>query len=92
MRLAQEHSVAVLVRTAELLRLLLVDLQVLGQLLLGREHLVAPLGEERRGGGGEGEGEGEGEGRSTFMYLVRYYFPPTHTNYFFCVRYDPAQR
>ena len=41
--LAQKHSVAVLVRTAELLRLLFVDLRVLPQLLLGGERLVTSM-------------------------------------------------
>lgn len=42
-RLAQEHTVAVLMWTAELLRLLLVDLRVLCQLLLAGKCLAASL-------------------------------------------------
>ena len=57
-RLTQEHSVTVLMWTAELLWLLFVDLQMLGQLVFGWEHLVASLEEGGREGGREGRREG----------------------------------
>lgn len=43
-RLPQEHTITVLMRTAKLLRLL-VDLQMLGKFLLGGERLAASLRE-----------------------------------------------
>lgn len=52
-RLSQEHTIAVLMRTAELLWLL-VDFQMLGKLLLGGKGLAASLTRE---GGGEKERE-----------------------------------
>lgn len=45
-RLSQEHTIAVLMGTAELLRLL-VDLHMLGEFLLGGKGLAASLTRER---------------------------------------------
>lgn len=48
-RLSQKHTIAVLMRTAELLWLL-VDLQMLGEFFLGREALATTLADEKEGG------------------------------------------